>query len=343
MSTVSSPELGEPPASSLGLNTDPADVEMEKFPNERKFLGSLEVAKFMNNVRHPVSLSEALTVKRKPNPVGISLPQLRLPDDVVGDDNKPCNEQIFIVSPLSERCSEASLQLLFSGGTLFVPRIKLLVLNDNAKGRFTVLHRLGTNMNLRNFAIVQMNRKSCPEFLSAYGIKSFFHAISGDHFKDHFELCRMIHKYFCSNWEMSPASPEIHTKFGGGLARKSAASNSVNQILHAKYSIRGLFEDLKFVPEEEWKRRGAVAVETDSLFTVVKFSRIEQRDFACDSFILGFDISGTEIGLSQIRTPKGLVLVSIENGSTNEFKHIDFKKLISPHSNIMPPPHSRLR
>lgn len=343
MSTVSSPESGEPAAPSLGLNSEPAaNVETDKFPNERKFLGSLEIAKFMSEVKHPVSLSEALIVIRKPNPVNISLPVLHPSDDLVGD-NKPSNEQIFIVSPLSERCSEASLQLLLSGGTLFVPKIKLLVLNDNAKGRFTILHRLGTNMTLRNFAIVQMNRKSCPAFLSAYGIKSFFHPISGDHFKDHFELCGMIHKYFYGNWEMSPASPEVHTKFGGGLARKSAASNSVNQILHAKYSIRGLSEDLKFVAEEEWKRRGSVSVETDQFFTVVKFSRIEQRDFACDSFILGFDLSGTEIGLSQIRTSKGLVLVSIENGTTTEFKHIDFKKLISPHSNIMPPPHSRLR
>lgn len=316
---------------------------------ELRYIGPLEVPKFMMmDQKEPVSLSETLLVVRKPNPVGVSLPHWTCPPrDHPISTHTTLNKNTFIVSPISERSSEKSLQLVLGDRfKLYLPRLKLLALNDNAKGKFSTVFRLNSILVLRTFALVEgtvslLNSQN-PEFFCAYGIKSFFHPLSSENpIKTHFHICKMIHAFFNANWIESLPSMEFHTKFGGGLSRKTASHTSSAQTQQqARYCIRGLVEELKgALSEDEWRRRGATGFEHDANFILIRFTRIEQRDYACDSFILGFDIAGSEIGLSQVRTPKGLVLVSIENNApTLDFKPIDLPRLFSPNSPIMPPP-----
>jgi hypothetical protein len=66
--------------------------------------------------------------------------------------------------------------------------------------------------------------------------------------------------------------------------------------------------------EDEWRSRGAVSVEANDRYTVAKFARIELRDAACDSFIVGI-----ELGVSQ----KFEVAVSSVSGEVVQFENSD--------------------
>jgi hypothetical protein len=131
----------------------------------------------------------------------------------------------------------------------------------------------------------------------AYAQKSTFEHIQGvSSFQEH--VLGSIYQFLSKNY-VPPAGADSASigaaKFGGGIGRKSAAGQSGRFIIRARAGL---------ITDEEWRQRGAAGVESNDVHTVAKFSRIEIRDAACDSFIVGIELGGHgkgfEVGISAI-------------------------------------------
>lgn len=304
------------------VNTPPlTDEDMDfddgrgRYSGEDVTFHGLRIPRFAHGMTTPATLNEPLSVWRKPRPSG----SLGHPTDAVretsGDPPPVEKSRQGIIANISRYFTEASLKK-FAGPdlSLIFPKIKILSMNDNCKGKFGGGVSPEDPHVVTSFAVFTRLSPRAPEFMLAYGQKSHFVYTDLE-----WEFVSQIYKHFATRlWAphiitAQQASAPAESKFGGGLGRRSSASQP------ARFGIRGKSNSLKKLGDDDFKRLGVSATEEIGEFTVLRFSRIEQRDFACDSFIVGLGVGeSTKDGftISSIRLPDGTdAVVVLENFS----------------------------
>lgn len=307
MSQSSSPLTTTPSAADVRQPLSPVDMGAEPMVSTPAVPRELEIPAFAKNLSKPLSLKEDLSqVPRKHVPISKSHIPSSFEEDTDSPDKYMHVEGVYYtVRNISSRFTETSLGRFLGSSDVGFLRFKILSVYEQ-KGRFEPPLVPQQIVSIPGTAIVKT--RSGVTHMIAYAEKSEFEPFnSGDDV--HAFVIRTIFDHLASRFV--PATADQATvssgapKFGGGLGRKSAG------VQPARYMIRsrvGLLSD------EEWKQRGAVTVDSDSEWTVAKFPRIELRDTACDSFIVGIEL-GTrankrfEVGLSVIAN----TMVFIEN------------------------------
>ena len=291
------------------------DVGRNRYSEEDLTINGLRIPRFVRGITTPATLNESLSVWRKPQPSG----NLSLPADAAressGDPQPVEKSRKGIIANISRYFTEASLKK-FAGPdlSLIFPKIKILSINDNCKGKFGGGISPDEPHIVTSFAVFNRLSPRAPEFIIAYGQKSHFVYTDLE-----WEFVSQIFKHFATRFwaphitTAQQASGPAESKFGGGLGRRSSASQP------ARFCIRGKSNSLKKLGDDDFKRLGVSATEEVGQFTVLRFSRIEQRDFACDSFILDFCVEeSTKDGftVSSIRLADGThAVVVLENFS----------------------------
>ena len=216
---------------------------------------------------------------------------------------------------------------------IILPRVKVLSFNENQKGALRNLTP-GEKVCINSFAILHDKQSAdhaslVGEHLIAYGRKSLIQKINSIKVLD--EIFSFFENRF---WTPTNLQETNFSKFGGGLKRAAAAPTAV---AGAKFIVRVPSDVVANVSEEDWKRRGVVSFEptNNGTMTALKFSRMEIRDAACDSFILSLEIFGNrEIGLSRLYNSVAIV----ENLKSEKDLH-DFPEInrFYPPRSIRPP------
>ena len=278
----------------------------------------LQLPKFVANLdwNNLPSLSEKIVFKRLPDLAAGKIEVNRMTSPIPPKFS-PCDDEFLYVADLAPQFTPSSIQAFASScipfpAAIIMPRVKVLSFNENQKGTLRNVNA-GEKFSVNTFAIFHDKRPNkttkslVGEAIIAYGHKSPIQPI------DSMRILEEIFSFFqCKFW--TPISASQHpsptegggSKFGGGLKRGSAAPTAA---AGAKFIIRVPTTE---VIDDEWKRRGVVSVEQTNggILTALKFSRMEIRDAACDSFIISLEIfENREIGLSRI----GESLAIVEN------------------------------
>ena len=307
MSTASTPQTVTPAVADVAMEhrSEPSSPRAPPEP-----LG-LTIPRFAIGLTHPLSLNEEIHVIRKSRPTDLHFPSHPVPMDHDRDHSRTC---IYLIENLPPEFTERSLGEFLRMPTKFL-RFKILSVNEN-RGRFDVPLVANTVLSLPGTAIIRSDRSDLDHML-AYGRKCFLTPISSL-----LQILQRIYSVLKVGF-LPPSSSEPQSKFGGGLGRKSASGGV------GKFWIRSA---AGLLSEDEWRHRGAVAVELDGEWTVAKFSRIEMRDAACDCFIVGIELTALakfETGLSEINNE----LVLTENvEAESHFRHPSLESLFEPTS-----------
>jgi hypothetical protein len=306
MSQSSSPQTTTPSGPDVRQPLSPMDLTSEQrlpiaLPRE------LTIPEFAKSLTKPVPLKEDLSqIPRKPTPLPKSIlnmfhenrSQLRSVSTTEKDDSP----RLYVIRDLSHRFTEASLASFL--GTRKAGYFKFRVLSVNEqRGRFDP-PLIPQQLIIISGLAIAMTRSNVTH-LVAYAKKSRLEPLVEPQNFVLDVVFEYLRKHFISfsvdQGSLSSGGP----KFGGGIGRKSGGSQP------ARYLIRSR---IGFLTDSEWKNRGAVSVDSDDIWCVAKFSRIEIRDAACDSFIVGIELGSRfgkryEIGLSGINGK----MVMIEN------------------------------
>jgi hypothetical protein len=219
----------------------------------------------------------------------------------------------YVVKNISARATQNSLNdhLANSGFSVVMPVCRIMSLLENQQGTFANV-KVGELVTVASFGTLVKKSSDTPkispvgQILYAYGEASPI--VEMDRLS--WILMDGIVEFFtsrCFAKSHEPVAPE-GTKFGGGLARKSAGNTC------GRYVIRGRTCDLENVSEEGWKRKGAISVEytNNGDMCVIRFAKADTRNAACDSFIVLVELvcpnnTYRELGLSRINTATVLV------------------------------------
>jgi hypothetical protein len=267
----------------------------------------LQIPEFAKSLTQPLTLKEDLTkLPRKNLPVSKFLIPSSFEEDFHSTNSSMHIDGVsYTVRNISPRFTDNSLAKFLGTQDVGFFRFKILSVNEQ-KGRFEPPLVPQQIVTIPGMAIVK-TRANVTHML-AYAQKSEFEPFESISAMHAFVMKTIFTNFSSKYMAAGPDQPTASCsgpKFGGGLGRKAAGSQP------ARYMVRtrvGLLSD------EEWKQRGATAVDSDSQWTVAKFPRIEVRDAACDSFIVGVEIGNKtskrfEIGLSEINHE----MVFIEN------------------------------
>jgi hypothetical protein len=272
----------------------------------------LRIPDFARDLSEPLTLTEKLVVKRKPRPVALNMPGYLKEgtDDTQRKRPRFSNSPSFgILINLSDKFTLRSLQAFGKNRfDVVCPKLKILALNENSKGRIEI--EKDSIVSITSLGVVRApSNKPRPDFMTAYGTKSLF-----DWKASEWELYNRVFDHFVRKF-WSPIfqkQSSTESKFGGGLGGRKSASTPVI----GKYCLRGKHSELSKLSEEDLKRKGVVSSERVGDNLILRFARIEQRDFACDSFILvvSFIDQSVTVGISRLRLNEDEeALVLIEN------------------------------
>ena len=283
-------------------------------------LVGLRIPDFARELTQPLSLNEKIQIKRMPRPVAFKLPDFSARPT---DSPKPMKRKRFsdeqqfgLLTNISEKFTLKSLQSFAKDRfQVVLPRLKVITINENSRGKMNI--DKDTIVSLSSIGVVRYlpsDKNTRPDYLLAYGTKSIFHWEVGE-----WELYTQIYSHFAKKyWSPSLAKQSLtvtESKFGGGLGGRKSATTSVG-----KFCLRGKHDQLSKLSEDDLKRKGVISTDRVDDYLVLRFGRIEQRDFACDSFIVvgSFLHSSVTIGMSRIRVSEDEeALVLIENWETS--------------------------
>jgi len=226
---------------------------------------------------------------------------------------------------------------------IILPRIRILSVNENLKGTMkSSISKIGEKFTINTFAVL-IDRRSEPgkpligESIVAYGRKSQITQFNSE------KILKNIFSFFEINFspnfsnEPSPTEGGSGAKFGGGLSRRSAAPSPAPS--GGRFIIRVPTQIVEKMNEDELRRKGVVGqVKTNNNTLIsLRFTRMEIRDAACESFIVSLEIfENREIGLSKIRD----TIVVLEN-LRDETVMTDFVEISQFHAPIRIRPPSR--
>lgn len=280
----------------------------------------LSVPKFAIRITQPISLNEQIFSVRKSRPVEIHFPSFDAPRA-----DHHAHSTICVIEDVPSEFTESSLTQFLKIPSMFL-KFRILSVNEN-RGRFQTPFVVNSIITIPGIALIKSPRPDVDHML-AYGNKSPVRPITSFQ-----EVLERIYTSLKRGY-LPPASTEGQSKFGGGLGRKSASGGI------GKFWIRSANGALS---EDEWRQRGAVAVDSDGEWTLAKFARIELRDAACDSFIVGIElIAGErfETGISQVITASNEShLVLTENVETeSHFRVLRLESLFAQRAVAPVPP-----
>ena len=335
--------MSSPPSAEVSPRPDARmDLDEPSPPPVVRQTSGLRIPQFAASVTEPLSLNERISVFRKPKPVGpkrfISDNESMTSSPLTPRDSD--SRKFSILVNLSSKCSESALKNLIPFARVCYPRIRVISISENCRGKFDQSAlRLNELISVPSLAIADMAGRTATHLI-AYGTKSDI--VSSDL---EWTFFAAIFRYFSSipdAWTPVPLPPQGESKFGGGLGRRSAAGQ-----LAGRFVIRGRYSGLEsLLTEDEMKRRGIVAAEREGEFMILRFTRMEQRDFACNSFILCFEVDSRQFGVSTLRTAIDTEeTVLIENWNSDNsppWTPIDFRSFFPTANGSMvraPPTH----
>jgi len=278
----------------------------------------LQLPKFVTNIdwNNLPSLSEQIVFKRLADLVNEEPDVTMTP--AAPTKPAPCDDEFLFLANFPSQFTQSSIETFVRRfipfpAAIIIPRVKILSFNENQKGTLRTINP-GERIHVNTFAILHDKRpRRTPslvgESLLAYGQKATILPIDSIRVLEDI-LSFFEHKYWTPSFAHQHPSPTEGggSKFGGGLKRGSAPTSTAG----AKFIIRVPTSAVAHISEEEWKRRGVVSSDqtNDGSLTALKFSRMEIRDAACDSFIISLELfDNREIGLSRL----GDALAIVEN------------------------------
>lgn len=279
---------------------------------------SLRIPRFAQSLTQPISLSEELgpifRMPRRTERTGRISPMTSRPPSRAAElEHSAAHLLLLNLPPLfTQQSIEEFAKSTGLSFTPVFPLIRLLSVNDNQKGSFVFSPKSPLLVN--SFAIIARGGSTglLDQQLMAYGQAAWFEI-----FQDDFSIYTQIHaflsapRFWVPSLRSAPATPD--SRFGGGLARRSNVS-----FAKPRFALRGRTVDLGPISENDWKKRGAVAVDfsNQGRITNVRFTRMEIRESVLDSFVVHLELvnfGAKEVGISLVRVGGEDKAVLLEN------------------------------
>ena len=348
ISSVSPQSVPYSDPASPGPESRRMSMESSDGGSRRPLDGQLRLPKFVNHVNWttPPTLTETIEFMRLEEIMKSEPPLLSTNMTPTISTKHTDGDEYYYIPNIPREFTATSIQNFANQFipfpvAIFLPRVKVLSFNENQKGVLKSFHS-GEKFVVNTFAILNDRRSYrqslLGESLVAYGQKSPIERI------DTIRILNDVYvffekKFWTPIYTQQPSPGETTTgslssKFGGGLSKRTSVTNSSSS---TRFIIRIPTSCASSFTEDDLKRRGVVATEqtNNGELTALKFSRMEIRDAACDSFILAIEIfENREIGLSRINDS-----IAILENLKSDKDLLDFPPLTSfyPPRSLRPP------